>query len=51
MSEASNRRSEPDVLPYYERICKHGKSFAVHCKECQLEGFCGCPDCTAEDKA
>lgn len=31
--------------PYWERVCEHDKSFAVHCRECEMKGYCGCPEC------
>lgn len=37
--------------PYYDRICEHGKRFDVHCRECEIRGYCGCPECVEEDTA
>ena len=41
----------PKETPYDERVCKHGKKFTVHCRECSFAGFCGCLDCRKEDAA
>jgi hypothetical protein len=27
------------------KTCRHGLRFDVHCKQCSLAGFCGCPEC------
>ena len=39
-----------DETPYAERVCSHGKRFDTHCKECQMQGFCGCPDCVEDSE-
>ena len=36
---------ERDFGPYYDRVCEHGKRLDVHCRECQIRGYCGCPLC------
>ena len=32
----------------YQDICRHGLAFNVHCKECEIAGYCGCPQCIEE---
>jgi hypothetical protein len=28
--------------------CRHGKLYTEHCNECEIAGYCGCPDCTED---
>ena len=37
--------------PVDQTVCRHGLRFDQHCKECYLQGFCCCPECTEDYRA
>lgn len=34
-----------ELRPETPSTCRHGKPLTVHCKRCQIAGYCACKEC------
>lgn len=37
--------AERDSHPKDQTVCRHDIRYDQHCRQCEIQGYCGCPEC------